>query len=107
MIERTELMILKGIGYVLLIGIMLAVIVWACCGCGSDSIELPESPPKQYDDRFVYAGASGMINVYIDAETGVCYATKAGYEASLTMLVDRNGDPFIANGWRDYSDSDG
>lgn len=46
----------------------------------------------------------GEHEIYIDTETGVCYLhTSYG---GLCVMVDRNGNPYIANGWRDYSDGD-
>ena len=57
-------------------------------GCGS-------RPPKQYENRMKYAGG----NVWIDTETGVCYL-KVSY-SGVCVMVNQDGTPFIANGWRD------
>ena len=99
MIERVVLMILKGIVYTLAIGACIAVIIWACVACGK------EDQPMQYEGRMKFAGwsyaesPSKQVGVWIDTETGVCYC---GANGKLTMMVDHDGKPFIANGWRDY-----
>ena len=91
---------------VILITVMLIVIVLAVSGCGKT-----EDPPKQYAGRMKFAGWSDyddsellhQIAIWIDTETGVCYAGRGG---SLTVLVDHDGKPYVANGWRDYGSED-
>ena len=51
--------------------------------------------PKQYEHRMKYAGG----DVWIDTETGVCYWTT--YKGGTCVMVNQDGTPFIANGWRD------
>ena len=65
---------------------MIALLV----GCGSVNRE-----PREYASRMKYAGDG----IWIDTETGVCYL-KLGYGQCL--LVNQDGTPYIANGWRDY-----
>lgn len=60
-------------------------------GCGHRA-------PRQYDGRMKYAGTSGVTSIYIDTETGVCYLGANGH---YTVMVNQDGTPFIANGWRD------
>lgn len=85
---------------VILITVMLIVIVLAVSGCGK-TVE----PEPVYQGRMKYAGTShtsGLnLFVWIDTETGVCYVEDNG---SLTVLVDHDGKPFVANGWRDYDE---
>lgn len=92
--------ILDGV-VVMLIVVVLIIIVAVCSGCGK--IE----PPYQYSNRMKYAGASpnSELNLYvwIDTETGVCYVGN-GKGSTLTVLVDHDGRPYIANGWRDYNE---
>lgn len=73
----------------LLIALVIASLL---TGCGNRA-------PRQYDGRMKYAGTSGVASIYIDAETGVCYLGANGH---YTVMVNQDGTPFIANGWRDY-----
>ena len=65
---------------------MIALLV----GCGRDEQDL------MYKGRMKYAGS----NIYIDTETGVCYLQNYGF----TVMVNQDGTPYIANGWRDYDE---
>lgn len=65
------------------------LIVPGVCGC--------DRAPKQYDNRMKYAGG----HVWIDTETGVCYLEG---RTAVTVMVEQDGTPYIANGWRDYGD---
>lgn len=71
-------------------------------GCGATA---PRSP-KQYEGRMKYAGTSrhgaNWIRIWIDTETGICYAESA--YGGITILVNHDGTPFVANGWRDYTE---
>ena len=67
-----------------------------------------EEQPMQYKERMKFAGwscqsPSKQIGVWIDTETGVCYCGANGH---LTVMVDHDGKPFVANGWRDFSSDD-
>ena len=69
-------------------------------GCGST-----------YESPFFYEGSSGRFNVIesqfsysvcIDTQTGVEYlVTNHG---NVTVLVDKDCNPLIANGWRNYGE---
>ena len=61
-------------------------------GCGSRE-------PKQYDDRMKRADIQADYEILIDRETGVCYL--ASYKGGTCVMVNQDGTPFIANGWRD------
>ena len=90
--------IIDALALGVLILVLLLMVMWLS-GCGK------EEPPMQYKDRMKFAGwsyaysPSKQIGVWIDTETGVCYC---GANGKLTMMVDHDGRPFIANGWRDY-----
>ena len=73
-----------------IVTLLLAVMVLTGCQRESGS-----SDPLPYMNRMKYAGD----DIYIDTETGVCYWKTGSF---VTMLVDHNGDPYIANGWRDW-----
>ena len=73
-----------------------AILIALACllmGCG-------DRAPKQYDNRIKYAGGDSVHQVLIDTETGICYL-KTTY-GGVCVMVNQDGTPFIANGWRDY-----
>lgn len=74
----------------IIVAVLLALMVLTGCQSGSGSDE-----PLIYQGRMKHAGS----DIYIDTETGVCY-WKNGDD--VIILVDRHGDPYIANGWRDW-----
>ena len=69
---------------------LLAVLILA--GCGRDQ-----------DGRFRMIESGAGWAVYVDTETGVEYYSSA---FKLVVLVDHNGKPYIANGWRDWGGDD-
>lgn len=57
----------------------------------------------QYKDRIqeidrVYLRTT-IITTVIDTETGVCYLCNES--SGVTPLLNQDGTPFVANGWRD------
>ena len=86
-----------------IVSLLLALLIAAAiAGCGV------EKEPLQYKDRMQYAGCTikdGIETAYIwiDSETGVCYLQS---RTGITVMVDREGKPFIANGWRDWGGDD-
>ena len=69
---------------------MLAALMLS--GCGSRE-------PKQYDNRMKDGGSDMYSQILIDKETGVCYL-RTNY-GGVTVMVNQDGTPYIANGWRD------
>lgn len=68
-------------------------------GCGSNKEE------PMYSRRMKYAGHSiengiDCGYIWIDRETGVCYLESC--KGDFTIMLNRDGSPYIANGWRDY-----
>lgn len=61
-------------------------------GCG-------QRAPRQYDGRMKTVGAGVMWEILVDTETGVCYLRT--YKGGPCVMVNQDGTPFIANGWRD------
>lgn len=99
--------IMKGVVYITVLLASLLLIIYVCSGCGKKAAD----PPLQYEGRMKFAGWSlsekaYAAGIWIDTETGVCYATIAGIGNGLTVMVDREGKPYIANGWRDYGSDD-
>lgn len=92
--------ILDAVALILVV-ITIIIIVAVCSSCGK------EEKPMQYINRMQFAGwsyaesPSKKVGVWIDKETGVCYC---GANGKLTMMVDHDGKPFVANGWRDYNE---
>lgn len=72
--------------------ILLAAILLA--GCGT-----PEDHRMRTLERTV------EYKILVDTDTGVCYIRYAG-AGGFCVMVDHNGNPYIANGWRDWSDGD-
>ena len=102
--------VLRGILYIGLIAAILLLILLACGGCGNAKTTTANNP-RQYDDRMKLIGRSWSgaketavndIYIWVDTETGVCYIAK--YEGGITVMVDRDGKPYVANGWRDYDE---
>lgn len=88
-----------------IVSLILALLIAATIvGCGV------EKEPLMYQGRMKYAGISSLDrgsrsgHIWIDTETGVCYIES--FNGVFTVMVDREGKPFIANGWRDWSDGD-
>ena len=87
-----------------IVGVLISLLIAASiAGCGV------EKEPLMYQGRMKYAGISvdrGFRSgyIWIDTETGVCYMES--FNGVFTVMVDREGKPFIANGWRDWSDGD-
>ncbi len=72
------------------LGVVIALLL---TGCDSDRA------PRQYDGRMKIIGGDTFTTIYVDKETGVCYlAARQG----VTLMVNADGSPFVANGWRDY-----
>lgn len=97
---RKLLEILKNLLVIAFTILFLLLVVMYLSACGKTKA------PKQYEDRLAFAGWSYVgipgkqVGVWIDTETGVCYC---GSSEKLTMMVDHDGKPFVANGWRDFS----
>lgn len=91
MVKDRQAIIIAVLFVVLLILLFLS-------GCGSTD-----------ESMFFYEGSSSRFNtiesqfsytVWVDTQTGVEYLmTNHG---NVTVLVDKDGKPLLANGWRDY-----
>ena len=71
-------------------------------GCGQKDLSpAEESNAMRVDDfrqRFIFVDGDAMM-LMIDKETGVQYLAVG--TGGLTVVVDADGKPLIANGWRD------
>ena len=78
-----------------IIGVIISLLIAAAiAGCGRETQE----------HRMRLMDRTAAYDIYVDTDTGVCYlrGTSGGY----CVMVDHNGNPYIANGWRDWSDGD-
>ena len=74
--------------------LMAAILAAILIGCGT-----PEDHRMRTLDRTV------EYKILVDTDTGVCYIRYVG-NGGFCVMVDHNGNPYIANGWRDWSDGD-
>lgn len=82
--------------------IIAAAAAAALMGCGKESL-IERADAFDNPSRFrVEAGGSAVgIALVTDRETGVQYLMNT-HTGTCTVLVDKEGRPWLANGWRDY-----
>lgn len=82
--------------------IIAAAAAAALMGCGKESL-IERADALDNPSRFrVEAGGSAVgIALVTDRETGVQYLMNI-HTGTCTVLVDKEGRPWLANGWRDY-----
>lgn len=82
--------------------IIAAAAAAALMGCGKESL-IERADAFDNPSRFrVEAGGSTVgIALVTDRETGVQYLMNI-HTGTCTVLVDKEGRPWLANGWRDY-----
>ena len=111
MIGKNVWTIIKSIVHAVVLGATIAMIVCVSSGCSKDTSAAVQKPAPMYEDRMKFAGSSTagdeiranrMVYIWIDKETGVCYAAMP--EGGMVMLADHDGKPFVANGWRDFAE---
>ena len=81
---------------VIIIAMLLAVIL---SGCGST---LKQADAFDNPNRFRIESGGNMVGLALvtDRETGIQYLVNIAH-GGVVMLVDQDGNPYIANGWRD------
>lgn len=77
--------------------LIICAICFSLCGCGeSSTVHLQEK--QSVSGRFLSDGPECYI--VTDSETGAQYLfCDYGYSGGLTLLVDANGNPCLANGY--------
>ena len=82
--------VMKAIIAILLI---VLIVLYFMAGCGM---------AEESESRFQVSANRGMYSVYriVDMETGVQYLTVNN--GGTCVIVDKDGNPYLANGWRDY-----
>lgn len=82
----------------------LAVMLLAMtlAGCGKESM-IRRADTLENPNRFRIESGGNMVGLALvtDRETGIQYLlnTESG---GAVMLVNQDGKPYLANGWRDY-----
>ena len=82
------------------------VLCFGMCGCMALGLEAhaPNGKALEHERFRVVEGDYSSEAIIVDTETGVEYLwISEGYKAGLTVLVDHNGKPLIAPGFKDYS----
>ena len=82
--------------------ILTAVMAAALTACGSPRL-FEKADAIENPNRFRIESGGTAIGVALvtDRETGVQYLINTS-SGEITVLVDKEGNPYIANGWRDY-----
>ena len=78
--------------------ILLAI---ALVGCGREST-IKKADAVENPNRFRIESGGTMVGLALvtDRETGIQYLVNIAH-GGVVMLVDQDGNPYIANGWRD------
>jgi len=85
-----------------LLGIILC---FSICGCAGPKLEAhaPNGKSLEHERFCVVEGDYNSQAVLVDTETGVEYLWISEYSrGGLTVLVDHEGKPLIAPGFKDY-----
>lgn len=84
--------------------ILTATMAAALTACGSPKL-FQKADAIENPNRFRIESGGTMIGVALvtDRETGVQYLMNTS-SGEITVLVDKDGKPYIANGWRDYTE---
>jgi len=85
----------------LIILIAMMIMGAAMTGCGNSILKRADA----FDDptRFrVEAGGNSIgVALVTDRDTGVQYLMNT-HNGTFVVLIDKDGKPYLANGWRDY-----
>ena len=86
---------ISGKHFVIALSVSVAVMLAGCGRVKADSFDNPNR------FRIESGGTNVGVALVTDRDTGVQYLMnmKTG---GITVLVDKDGEPMIANGWRDY-----
>lgn len=86
---------ISGKHFVIALSISVAVMLTSCGRVKADAFDNP--------NRFrIEAGGNSVgVALVTDRDTGVQYLMNT-HTGDFTVLVDKDGKPYLANGWRDY-----
>ena len=90
---------ISGKHFVIALSVSVAVMLAGCGRVKADSFDNP--------NRFrIEAGGSSIgVALVTDRDTGVQYLMNT-HSGTFTVLIDKDGKPYLANGWRDYDGND-
>ena len=96
----------QTVGLLLFFTIMVCIIGLLTSCTSKLEAEAPTGEPLGHDRFYVVEGEKNETytteTVYVDSETGVQYLwVRTGYAGGLTVLLDHDGKPLIAEGYRD------
>lgn len=89
----------------ILLSLLGIVLCFSVCGCATSNLEAHtiNGKPLGYDRFRIVEGSYDSEAILVDTETGVEYFWhRTGYAGGLTVLVDHEGKPLIAPGFKDY-----
>lgn len=90
----------------ILLSLLGIVLCFSICGCGSFNLEARTSSGESLGhERFhIIEGSYDSQAILVDTETGVEYLwiRATGYTGGITVLIDHEGKPIIAPGFKDY-----
>lgn len=86
---------ISGKHFVIALSISVAVVLSACGRTRPDAFDNP--------NRFrIEAGGNSVgVALVTDRDTGVQYLMNT-HTGAFTVLIDKDGKPYLANGWRNY-----
>lgn len=84
--------------------VLTAIMAAVLTACGSPRL-FEKADAIENPNRFRIESGGTAIGVALvtDRETGVQYLMNTS-SGEITVLVDKEGNPYISNGWRDYDE---
>lgn len=81
--------------------IVVILLTLILVGCGRESMT-EKADTIENSNRFRIESGGNMVGLALvtDRETGIQYLVNIAH-GGVVMLVDQDGNPYIANGWRD------
>ena len=86
---------ISGKHFVIALSVSTAIMLSACGRARPDAFDNPTR------FRIEAGGNSVGVALVTDRETGVQYLLNT-HSGTFTVLIDKDGKPYLANGWRDY-----
>ncbi len=81
--------------------IMILMMAAGMAGCGNKILGRSDAMDNPQRFRIESGGNKIGVALVTDRETGVQYLYNVR-SGEMVMLVDKDGKPFVSNGWRDY-----
>ena len=87
----------------LIILIAMMIMGAAMTGCGNRMLRGADAFDNPQRFRIEAGGSNVGVALVTDKDTGVQYLMNT-HTGAFTVLIDKDGKPYLANGWRDYGD---